>query len=328
MVRSLDAELSDPLGGLGDMRRNHELDERARNQHGLLTRNDLAELGISRGRRRTMLDHGILERVRPQVLRVVGSPSTLDQQIMAAVLDRGAPAGARTAAWLHGLSGFPPPTTIELLSPRPVAEGSSPGLLVHSTRWLPDHDIVLVRNIPTTGVARTVLSMCALVPAELPWLRVARAVDDACQRDLATDNWLWWRLERLRRSGRNGVKVMEQVLRSRAAGNVTESWLEAATLELFRRTGLPAPSCQQRIDRCGAFVARVDFLYAAERLVIEVNGHRPHRTKPQFQRDAERVRGLVLEGYRVLPFTYDDVVRNPGPMVAAIREALGHARAA
>jgi hypothetical protein len=199
---------------------------------------------------------------------------------------------------------------------------------VHSTSWLPPDDVVTVRGIATVGVARTVLCLCALVPRELSWSRVKRAVDDACQLDLAGDDWLWWRLERLRRSGRNGVRVMEEILLARAAGDVTESWLEAAALRLFERAGLPTPVCQARFEQRGAFVARVDFLFADERLVVEVNGHRPHRTRAQVQRDAERTRGLVMQGHRVLTYTYDDVVRSPEAMASQLRSALAQRSAA
>lgn len=306
----------------------HPLHHLAQQQHGLLDRSDLVRLGVSRGTRRGLVDRGELVPVRPKVFRVGGTPDTPEQRVLAAVLDRGAPAGGRTAAWLHGLDGFGPPGVVELLGRRPTVDADADDLIVRTTTWLPDLDIVTVRGIPTTAVARTVLSLCALVPHGLTWDRAKRTIDDACQRDLASDPWLWWRLERLRRSGRNGVRTMEKILVARGEGNVTESWLEAATLAVLGRAGLPMPTCQERIDRHGAFVARVDFLYPAERVVVEVNGHRPHRAKAQVQRDVERIRDLTLLGFRVLPFTYDDVVRHPEVLVDQVGRALGLARAA
>ena len=115
---------------------------------------------------------------------------------------------------------------------------------------------------------------------------------------------------------------------ARAAGEVTESWLERETLQVLVGAGLPAPVCQARIERKGSYVGRVDFLYAAARLVIEVSGYRWHRTVEQAAADAERRRRLTLAGFTVLEYTFHEVVSSPDLLVAEVAEALGRARAA
>lgn len=294
----------------------------AENQHGLLTRADLRRHGLPRDRRLGLVTRGALVPVRPQVFRVHGAPVTTRQGVLALCLDRGAVASHRTAAWLHGLSSFGPPRRLEVLGQRSKIDAKCPGAIVHTTTWLPAQDIVDVGGIPTLAVARTIMTLCSLVPRDVPWLTVKNAMDQACRDGLADDPWLWWRLEKLRRSGRNGVRVMEEMLSLRRSGDVTESWLEAATMALFRRSGIPLPRCQARVEQRGAFVARVDFAFDDANLVIEVAGHRPHKTRDQAQRDAERARQLILAGYTVLTFTYDDVVRFPERMTAEVREAL------
>ncbi|MEP6806537.1 MAG: Rid family hydrolase, partial [Flavobacterium sp.] len=55
--------------------------------------------------------------------------------------------------------------------------------------------------------------------------------------------------------------------------------------KVLEEAGLPLPFCQQRIARHGAFVARVDFLYPLQSLVVEVSGHLTHSTREQREAD-------------------------------------------
>ncbi len=298
-------------------------------QHGLLTRAQLAELAVTRAVRRRLVDRGDLVPVGQQVFRIGGVPASERQAILAACLDVGGVASHRTAAWLHRLlTGFDRMRAIEVVVERPRAHATTALAQVHSTTWLPAADLVVVDGIPCLGVPRTLLSLAALVPRELTFDQVKGAVDLGVTSGIAHEKWLWWRLERLRRSGRNGVRVLEAILLARAAGEITESWLERETLRVIIDAGLPVPVCQARIERRGSFVGRVDFLYADARVVIEVSGYRWHRTKAQATDDAQRRRALTLAGYTVLEYTFDDVVSAPHVLVAEVTEALGLARAA
>jgi very-short-patch-repair endonuclease len=157
---------------------------------------------------------------------------------------------------------------------------------------------------------------------------VRDAVDVAIRDRKATEAWLYWRLERLRRRGRPGVRRFEAVLAGRRTDGATESWLEREFLRVLRGAALPLPICQERVDHHGSFVARVDFLYADRRIVIELSGYEHHSTRVQTAADAERRTDLVLAGYRVIELTYDDVVRRPEWVIARIREALRSVEAA
>ncbi|MEZ5177093.1 MAG: type IV toxin-antitoxin system AbiEi family antitoxin domain-containing protein [Acidimicrobiales bacterium] len=300
----------------------------AAGQHGLVTRAQLLESEVSRAARRRLVDRGDLVPVGRQVFRISGAPVTEHQAILAACLDVGGVASHRTAAWLHHLiAGRRRAGPPEVMVRRPGGH-HNPNAVVHSTTFLPPDDVVTVDGIPCLGVPRTLLTLAALVPHELTYDEVKGAVDEAIRVGIAHERWLWWRLEKLRRSGRNGVRVFEQILEARAAGEVTESWLERETLQVLVGAGLPAPVCQARIERKGSFLGRVDFLYAAARLVIEVSGYRWHRTAEQAAADAERRRRLTLAGFTVLEYTFHEVVSSPDLLVAEVAEALGRARAA
>ncbi|HEX2576384.1 MAG TPA: DUF559 domain-containing protein [Aquihabitans sp.] len=245
--------------------------------------------------------------------------------LAAACLDLGAVASHRSAAALHGLSSFEVDQPVEVVVRHDRSHRRSPLATVHSSTWLPHDDLVEVAGIPTLGVARTLLTLAALVPT-IPFEVVRDAVDTAVRDGKATDRWLCWRLEQVRCRGRNGVSIFEQILSERS-GAPTESWLERELLRLLAAAGLPLPTCQRRIEHRGAFVARVDFVYGPQRVALEVSGHRHHSTAAQLARDARRRNELQLAGYRVLEFTYRDVVECAAVVVAQVSDALTTERA-
>jgi len=310
-----------------DNGRDRSIAERTTRQLGLITHPQLQAIGLTRQQLRTRVDRGTLIPVGRGAYRVAGAPRTHHQRVFEACLATAGVASHRTAAAVHGLDGFRLGGPIEV-SVRERRRSKRAGqVIVHCSTSLTADDLTTVGCIPVTTVARTIFGLASLVPV-LSERRVANAIDVAVRDGLASDPWLWWRLEQLRIQGRNGVSALERILSGRAAGAVTESWLERETLELIAADGLPLPLCQRRIKARGAFVARVDFLYAAACLVIEVDGHRTHSTVEQRAADAARANQLQLAGFRVLRFTYDDIVQRPQVVLATIRQALGLAMAA
>ena len=295
--------------------------ELARDQHGLVTRAQLDEGGMSRSGRRALTSSGQLESVGTRTYRLAGSPETAHQRLSLACLDTGGCASHRSAAWLHGLGGFSLPRRPDVTVGRRSFRYNVATVEVHTSTNVPVDHVVKVDGVACFDVPRTLLSLAALVP-RVSFDRLKGAVDEAVNRGWASDPELWARLERFRCRGRNGVTAFEEVLVRRAEGQVTESWLERETLRILDRAGLPLPICQERIRRNGAFVARVDFLYPSARVVIEVSGHTWHRTKEQIASDVARRRELTLAGFVVLEFTYDDVVHRAPQLIAQVRTAL------
>jgi very-short-patch-repair endonuclease len=65
----------------------------------------------------------------------------------------------------------------------------------------------------------------------------------------------------------------------------------------------------------------IDFHWPPD-LVAEVDGAASHLTRRAFQDDRDRDSLLVSSGYRVLRFTWWDVVHRPAVVVQRIRRAL------
>ncbi|MCS0498999.1 endonuclease domain-containing protein [Protaetiibacter mangrovi] len=94
----------------------------------------------------------------------------------------------------------------------------------------------------------------------------------------------------------------------------SESFPESVLRWHLIRAGIPFLT-QQWIDDM-----RVDFLLG--RLVIEVDGKEHHDNSGAFERDRARDARLGIRGYRVLHFSYVQVVYRPDEVMASIRAAL------
>lgn len=303
------------------------INEHAMRQRGLITVEDMRTGGIGRNQRGRLEREGTLVRIGRRTYRHGATSLDTRSRLLAGCLDSGGLVACRSGAWLQGISGFRPGSPPDVLVSGAGTSYRTPLARVHTTTWLPKEDITEVDGIPCTSVARTLFGLGALFP-RLPLDVVRGAVDDAVRRGIASDPWLWSRLEQWRCRGRNGVTVFEAVLATRAGGAVTESWLEREFLRVLERAGLARPTCQARIQARGTFVARVDFLYGDCLVVIEVTGAIAHSTPTQRAADARRRNDLARAGYWVLEFTYEQVVDQPDRVVADVVGALADRRAA
>ncbi|MDN4475927.1 type IV toxin-antitoxin system AbiEi family antitoxin domain-containing protein [Demequina sp. SYSU T00192] len=102
----------------------------------------------------------------------------------------------------------------------------------------------------------------------------------------------------------------------RHASAASGSLLETMTGLILRRARIPFAQ-QVEIEGLG----RVDFVVDG-RLIVEVDGRATHDTPEQFVEDRRRDRAAAIRGYRVLRFTYGDVIRRPDTVLADVRSAL------
>jgi very-short-patch-repair endonuclease len=77
------------------------------------------------------------------------------------------------------------------------------------------------------------------------------------------------------------------------------------------------PECNARIEGY-----EVDFLFRAERVVVEADGTRFHATPEARKRDARKQAHLEAHGLRVLRAGYDDVTQRPAETRARVLRAL------
>jgi very-short-patch-repair endonuclease len=101
---------------------------------------------------------------------------------------------------------------------------------------------------------------------------------------------------------------------------VTRSELEERFVELVDAHGLPRPRLNASVDAGGRLLT-VDCLWDGPRLIVELDGRAAHGTRRAFERDRERDRLLVGEGWRVVRLTWRQL-RDDGAGIAAELSAL------
>lgn len=282
------------------------IDRVARQQHGLVTRRQLLELGLSTRAIERGLARGALVSVRPGVYSLPGVKPTQDQAWLAAVLAARAEVvlshGSAAASW--GLRGFGVPDRIDLLTTghRPRL----PGTRFHSTVSLPDVDRTVLRGVPITTSARTLVDACGLVSFH----RFERAVDDALRRGVVHLPTLVWTFEAIPISGRRRRRPMERVLAERVPGyNSGGSDAELDVMKILRDAGVsPLPIQQYRLVVEGR-TYRIDFAWPETKIALEFDGREYHTRVSEFHADQERIRRIQRADWTRWPLT-DRTSRN------------------
>lgn len=171
------------------------------------------------------------------------------------------------------------------------------GWTVHTTKFLEPLDTVEVDGFRATSPTRTVLDLAL---ARSSKKRVEAAFDSAVRLGLSHPTVLEERLGTLRGSGRWGVAMIERILPDSGG----HSPLERSFLRIVREAGCPRPTTQaiQR-SATGRHVARVDFLFEQQRLIVEVSGRLGHVSDSERARDARRRNELQDLGFVVIEYT-------------------------
>jgi very-short-patch-repair endonuclease len=246
----------------------------------------------------------------------VGHPwLTSEGRWMAAVLAYGPEAALshRSSAAHRGLRPDNRATT-DISLPRRSARTRA-GVRVHATTTLRPEDVTVHEGIPCTTVARTLLDLAEVISRR----GVERAVEQAEVLRVfdgrAVDAVL------ARAAGRRGAGVLRAVLEELEDPGLTASDLEEDFLALCRNARVTTPE----VNPWGALhdeEKKVDFLWRAERLIVETDSRTFHATRRAFERDRRRDQQLLLAGYQVVRFTWRQVTREPNHVGHTIRTLL------
>lgn len=258
----------------------------AARQHGVVTLAQLREVGIARDGAQRRAAEGSLHRVHRGVYAVGHGRLTFEGRCMAALLACGPRVvlshSSAAAVW-RILS--PPTGPIELSIPTTNGKRQREGIRIHRVGSLRESDLTIRRGFRLTRPSRTLRDVERSVSRPLYLKAVRRALD---LRLISSD-----------------------ALTGEA---LTRSELERRFLSLCRRYRLPLPEVNVKVGKY-----EVDFLWRDVGLVVETDGFRHHGHRAAFESDRARDAELEAAGYRVLRFTYRQVLDSP----AAVAEAVG-----
>lgn len=290
--------------------------ELAADQHGAISARQLRALGVSPKARRNAVAGGVLVPVEATVYVVNGSADTWHRRIQVGLLALGPNAWVshESAAELHEMEG-PARGIVAFTTMRAQRRERLRCGTVHTTTVCGPYDVHMVGGFRCASATRTVLDLAAAGASEES---LGKAIDSAIRSRRSAVVVLADRLGELRGRGRYGVRKLDLLLLDSGG----ESVLERKFLTLVRTAGLPRPKTQCRIARSATQVARVDFLYGTERMVVEVSGRLGHSTPAERAKDAQRRNELQDLGYAVYEYTWGDVTRRPAWVVETLRERL------
>jgi hypothetical protein len=269
-------------------------------QHGVVSRQQLLATGVTRRQIAARLRAGRLHRMYAGAYAVGHRSRTPEAVWAAAVLAcrEGATLSHRSAAALWRLArdgALPAVTTSRGLR--------TPGI-EHHRATLAQRDRTVHRGIPVTSVARTLADLAHVLDDD----RLEQAVRDA------------------QFAGRWEEDAIRDALTRRPStrlaaylGDIApmQTRLEHRFLRLCDRHRIPRPLTQH------GHRPRLDFVWPQHRVVVEVDGWEAHRTRVAFQRDRATTNALLLDGFLVLRFTWEDVNRRPELVATQVRRALG-----
>ena len=295
-----------------------KLAQLAASQHGVFSLLQLVGIGLTASGVRKRVAAGRLHRVHRAVYVLVPAQLlSFKGRYMAAVLTcgPGAALSHRSAADLLGLRA----TARARIDVTALSHRCVDGVDVHRSTTLLPSDVTEVDGIPCTTIARTLLDLAGVVPMA----QLERALNQAEAMNVLNLSTL---LDQIARNGTTAAAAkLRQALELYDPGQApTDSDLEDEFLTLIRAADVPAPERQVYIELDdGEEPIRADFVWRAQRLVLETDGRQFHATRRAFETDRRRDQRLTRAGWRVVRVTWRQLRDDPASVVRLVADLLG-----
>ena len=284
---------------------------------GVITTSEALALGITETSLRRRVSEGVLVRRRPGVLALPGAVDGHLLDLHAACRKLGAVASHQSAAYVLGLDK-PRHVKPTVSVPRNKTKNLQ-GITVHQLADLEPHHVVEVDGLPVTNPARTIVDLAAVVAEG----HLERVLDNGLASGVIEFDALDLTFGELGRRGKPGTARLRALIDSRGGDFVApDSELERRLLCVIDNAALPPPVRQFRAPWLRRINGRVDLAYPDDKLLIEGDSRRWHLLADAFETDRLRDNAAQLAGWRVLRFTWVEIVDNPERVAATIRRAL------
>jgi very-short-patch-repair endonuclease len=176
--------------------------------------------------------------------------------------------------------------------------------------------VEVVAGIPVTGLSRTLLDLASILSRE----RLEQAMNEAEVLGLTDRVSVHALLERYPR--RPGTVTLRAILNdSQRARGVTRRELERRFAAALASTNLPRPHRNAQVAVAGRFF-EVDCLWRQQRVIVELDGRFVHGTWRASERDRERDRLLIVDGWRPVRVTWRQLRDDAPAVMADLRRLL------
>ncbi|MXZ96537.1 MAG: hypothetical protein F4Y99_11480 [Acidimicrobiaceae bacterium] len=296
---------------------------RMRRQHGLISRSQALDEGMTGRQIERLVRSGVWEREASGVYRHEAVPSTVRSRLLALCMAHGAVASHRSAAALHPIEGYRL-DRVEVVVPPGRARG------IRGARRYESSQMDLFKPVERDGilctpVGRTVLDLAAIVDRR----QLDRTVDAVLRDGQLRLSDLYGVLASHARRGRRGCDALRASLEDRFDDNAVplSDWSRMVA-DLLVDAGLEYPALEHRVRRAdGGFVAQVDLAFPSHRVAIELDSARWHDNRESFVRDRRRRNEITLAGWTVLNFTWSDYTDHPAALCEVVAKALATSEA-
>lgn len=285
----------------------------AEKQHGVVARWQLLDRGVGSGLGFRRREGGLLIPLHQGVYALGHQRLTREGRWMAAVLacGPGAVLSHFSAGHLWGICGSYRRIEVMRQSGGCWGEGHH-GVRLHQTRRLHSYEVTVERGIPVVAIERVLLDSAGRTDA--------KRLERLCVQAYKSGNLSWSRLGRIitRRRGCKGVGRLRQiVLEVEPEALETKSVSEIDFLVLCREANLLTPVVNVLVEG-----HLVDFLWPAQKVIVETDSWSHHGDRPTFEKDRQRDVELTAAGYEVHRATYKMLELNPDPFLNNVRRAL------
>jgi very-short-patch-repair endonuclease len=289
-----------------------DFDDWARAHHGIIT---LEASGLPRSSWYRAIAEGDLQQIHPHVARLIGTPDTAEQRIIAGVLAIGEPAIAshRSAARLWGVPR-PDDDPVDVILTGRRRDLRLDGVVIHRPTDRAHLTPQRQYGIACTNIVRTLIDLGAVDPAG-----VHPAVGHAVATRLASLEAIESVVGEHARRGRHGIVAVRDAIADWSIDHKpADSILEVAMARLVRRFDLPPVEFHPTIEGY-----EVDFRVLDSPVLLECDGWAYHGAiRAHFERDRHRDADLVAAGWIVLRFTYRSITTRPKATADRIRAAV------
>ena len=276
--------------------------------NGMATGTMLRRAGVSRNRRRRLLEEGLLEQAHERVYRLAGGPSTVEARCAGLCLahPRGFVTGP-TAGRLVGLRRMGPTGDVHFSAPHGSNIGPIDGVRLRQTTRIEDYHLQRRSDGIVVASAPRLAFDLASDLSDLDHASVVEQILAERRCTLATLGRIGKALVHPRRRG--SMQYMA-TLASRVAGGPLESHPEVMLAKALRERGIPVEA-QHRITLCDGARIRFDLAVPEILWAVEVDGWVDHFLLDGGTADRRRDRRSHRIGWQVERVTCLDLLDMP-----------------